>query len=90
MLLGAVNLLPAAPLNGGRVFRGEFAKARGGIKGSRAAGCGGKFVSIGLIVAGILMPNMWLLMMGVFVMIGARMEDGLLPQTDVDAGADAG
>ena len=86
VLLGAVNLLPAAPLDGGRVFRGEFAKARGGIKGSRAAAGVGQIVSIGLIVAGILMPNMWLLMMGVFVMIGARMEDqGLLLQTDVDA-----
>jgi CBS domain-containing protein len=31
-------------------------------------------------------PNMWLVMIGVFVMIGAHMEDqGLLLQTDVDA-----
>jgi Zn-dependent protease len=86
VLLGAVNLLPAAPLDGGRVFRGEFAKTRGGIKGSRAAAGLGQIVSIGLIVAGILMPNVWLLMIGVFVMIGARMEDqGLLLQADVDA-----
>jgi Zn-dependent protease len=86
LLLGAVNLLPAAPLDGGRVFRGEFAKARGGIKGSKTAAGIGQIISLGLIIAGILLPNMWLLMMGVFVMIGARMEDqGLLLQTDVDA-----
>lgn len=86
LLLGAVNLLPASPLDGGRVFRGEFAKNHGGAKGSRTAAGIGQIVSLALIVAGILLPNMWLLMMGVFVMIGARMEDqGMLLQTDVDA-----
>ncbi len=86
LLLGAVNLLPAAPLDGGRVFRGEFARSHGMAKGLKAAAGVGQIVSLALIVAGILLPNMWLLMMGVFVMIGARMEDqGLLLQTDVDA-----
>jgi Zn-dependent protease/predicted transcriptional regulator len=86
LLLGAVNLLPAAPLDGGRVFRGEFAKTRGAIKGTRAAAGLGQIVAIGLIVIGLLIPNMWLIMIGVFVMIGAHMEDqGLLLQTDVDA-----
>ncbi len=86
LLLGAVNLLPAAPLDGGRVFRGEFAKSHGGAKGSRTVAGIGQIISFGLIVAGILLPNMWLLVMGVFVLIGARMEDqGLLLQTDVDA-----
>jgi Zn-dependent protease/predicted transcriptional regulator len=86
LLLGAVNLLPASPLDGGRVSRGEFAKARGAIKGTRAAAGLSQAIAIGLIVAGLLVPNMWLVMIGVFVMIGAHMEDqGLLLQTDVDA-----
>ena len=37
ILLGVVNLLPASPLDGGRVFRGEFAKTKGVMKSSRAA-----------------------------------------------------
>ena len=52
LLLGVVNLLPASPLDGGRVFRGEFAKTKGVIKGSRAAAGLGQFVAYALIVAG--------------------------------------
>ncbi len=86
LLLGAVNLLPASPLDGGRVSRGEFAKARGAIKGQRAAAGLGQAVAVGLIIAGMLVPSMWLVMLGAFVLIGAHMEDqGLLLQTDVDA-----
>jgi Zn-dependent protease len=86
LLLGLVNLLPASPLDGGRVFRGEFAKAKGSIKGSRISAGLGQFIAVGLMVAGFLLPNMWLIMIGGFVLIGAHMEDqGLLLQTDVDA-----
>src|SRR5438270_729418 len=86
LLLGLVNLLPAAPLDGGRVFRGEFAKAKGGIKSSRAAMGLGPAIAVGLMIIGFLIPNMWLIMIGGFVLIGAHMEDqGLLLQTDVDA-----
>jgi Zn-dependent protease len=86
LLLGAVNLLPASPLDGGRVFRGEFAKAHGSLKGTRAAAGLGQAIAFGLVIGGILLPNMWLVMLGAFVMIGAHMEDqGLLLQTDVDA-----
>jgi Zn-dependent protease len=86
LLLGALNLLPASPLDGGRVFRGEFAKAKGGIKGARAATGLGQAIAIGLMITGFLMPNMWLIVIGAFVLIGAHMEDqGLLLQSDVDA-----
>ncbi len=86
LLLGAVNLLPASPLDGGRVFRGEFAKAHGALKGTRAAAGLGQVIALSLIVGGLLLPSMWLIMLGAFVMIGAHMEDqGLLLQTDVDA-----
>jgi predicted transcriptional regulator len=86
LLLGAVNLLPAAPLDGGRVFRGEFSKTKGGIKSSRTAARLGPAIALGLMIIGLLIPNMWLIMIGGFVLIGAHMEDqGLLLQTDVDA-----
>jgi len=92
LLLGVLNLLPASPLDGGRVFRGEFAKTKGVIKGSRAAAGLGQAVAYGLIIAGMALmvsgktTGMWLLILGGFVLIGAHMEDqSLLLQTDVDA-----
>ncbi len=92
LLLGVVNLLPASPLDGGRVFRGEFAKSKGVIKGSRVAAGLGQAVAYGLIIAGMAMmvsgqtTGMWLLILGGFVLIAAHMEDqGMLLQTDVDA-----
>ena len=85
LLLGAVNLLPASPLYGGRVFRGEFAKSHGAIKGMRASAGLGQAIAIAMVIAGVLIPNMWLVMLGAFVMIGAHLEDqGLLLQSDVD------
>ena len=77
---------------GAGVSRGVWRRRSGGIKGMR--GCGwasGRTIAFGLIVAGIVLPNMWLLIMGAFVLIGARMEDqGLLLQSGCGRGADAG
>src|SRR5882757_6907068 len=55
------GLLLAAPLDGGRVFRGEFAKAKGGIKSSRAAMGLGPAIAVVLMIIGFLIPNMWLI-----------------------------
>lgn len=92
VILGLLNLIPASPLDGGRVFRGEFAKTKGVIKGSRAAAGISQFLAYGLILAGMALMvsgknlGMWLLILGGFMLIGAQMEDqGLLLQTDVDA-----
>jgi CBS domain-containing protein/Zn-dependent protease len=100
LLLGAINLLPALPLDGGRFFRSGPAGAPDGkerrrpsVSGSRigtglgfAGGAGlGQWIAIALVVAGLLLGNMWLVLMGAFVLIGAHMENqGLLVQNDVD------
>lgn len=75
LLLAAINLLPAAPLDGGRIFRGEFSRSHGVLKGSRAAIGLGQVIGILLAIAGCVLPNMWLLMIGGFVFIGAHMDD---------------
>jgi len=99
ILLGAINLLPALPLDGGRVFRSRTDGAPDGKDRRRTAagaklGAGlgfglggglGQWIAIALVIAGLLLANLWLVIMGAFVLIGAHMENqGLLVQNDVD------
>jgi CBS domain-containing protein/Zn-dependent protease len=100
LLLGAINLLPALPLDGGRVYSNRptsgapDGKDRRSPTGARlGAGLGfglggglGQWIAIALVVIGILLANYWLIIMGAFVLIGAHMENqGMLVQNDVDS-----
>lgn len=75
LLLAAINLLPAAPLDGGRIFRGELSRNNGVLKGTRAAVGLGQIIGVLLAIVGCVLPNMWLIMIGGFVFIGAHMDD---------------
>ncbi len=86
LLLGAVNLLPAAPLDGGRVLRGKLARSKGVMQGARATAGVGQMVAIGLVVGGVSLGSLWLTVLGVLVMFGPQLEsDSLLLDSDVDA-----
>ncbi len=74
--LGVFNLVPAYPLDGGRILRALFAQAEGPQDSStatRRALTIGQVVATFLIFAGIWQP--WLMLMGFFLFLAVQMEE---------------
>lgn len=92
VLLAVVHLLPAFPLDAGRLIRSGFARsvARGksddGLNRTRQAMLLGQLVAGGMIVLGWIMNNLVIVMAGLSVFAAAHLEDqGVLLQTKVDS-----
>ena len=86
LLLGAANLLPAAPLDGGRRATTRSGLDLAARTGNKQFGSMGQVVAIGLVLAGALTGSIVLIVFGFFVLIGAHMEDqGLILQNEVDS-----
>src|SRR5215472_12001320 len=72
--LALFNLLPAYPMDGGRVLRALFSRRMEAVSATRRA------VSIGLTFATLfmlvgLLANIWLTMIGIFLFMAAQLED---------------
>jgi Zn-dependent protease/CBS domain-containing protein len=73
LLLGAFNLIPAFPMDGGRVFRALLAERMKFSDATKYAAFIGKLFGIFLVMAGIFY-NIWLIIIGIFIYIGANEE----------------
>ena len=73
VFLGAFNLLPAYPLDGGRVLRALFTRIMDFMRATRQAVTIGQACSMLLFFAG--MWNTWLMMIGFFLFVGAQLEE---------------
>jgi CBS domain-containing protein/Zn-dependent protease len=83
--LGLLHLLPAYPLDGGRLLRGSFAREHGIAPAGRAATGLGQLLALAAMLAGMLLHSPWLIIAGFFIMIGAQIEDqGVFFQSVVD------
>jgi CBS domain-containing protein/Zn-dependent protease len=83
--LGVLHLLPAYPLDCGKILRSRFARAHGAAPASRAATGIGQLLALALMVGGLLTHSYWLVIAGFFIMIGAQIEDqGVFFQSVVD------
>jgi Zn-dependent protease/CBS domain-containing protein len=94
--LGLLNLLPAYPLDAGRILRGSMARTRGTAQATKAvSGLSQGFGLLAMVVGlGLLViPNShlsdglspWLIMGGFFIFIGAQLEDqGVMFQSVVE------
>jgi CBS domain-containing protein len=73
VMLGLFNIIPAYPMDGGRILRGILAMKREYLEATRLAADVGKLFAIGFIVAGFFY-NWWLILIGIFVFSGASAE----------------
>ena len=75
ILLGAFNLTPAFPMDGGRVFRALLAERIKYSDATKYAVYLGRIFGIGMVIAGFFLPGYFLLVVvGIFVYIGASEE----------------
>jgi CBS domain-containing protein/Zn-dependent protease len=83
--LGVLHLLPAYPLDFGRLIRGGFARKHGFAPAGRAAAGLGQVIALAVMLGGMLLHSPWLFFAGFFIMIGAQIEDqGVFFQSVVD------
>ncbi len=88
LLLGALNLLPAWPLDGGRMMKGMMlrgAQGKSGADGMRTFALMSPLVATGLVVLGMVTVNFWLIMAGMGLFLMAQVEgQGVALSTGAD------
>ncbi len=72
-LLGCFNLLPAFPMDGGRILRSLLTQRLGLLTATRTAVGVGRIFMVGFVVLGIL-SNPWLLVIAAFLYVSGEQE----------------
>ena len=88
LLLGAFNLLPAFPMDGGRVFRALLSLRLGPVRATRIAALVAQAAAVLLALVG-LRYNLFLVLIAMFIWIGAVTEASMVSARSVLAGVTA-
>jgi Zn-dependent protease len=78
LALGIFNLLPAFPMDGGRLLRACLTTRHGYLVGTRKAARVGRWVALGLGIIGVLTFNLLLIAVAVFVWFSGRREEAVV------------
>jgi Zn-dependent protease len=73
-LLGGFNLLPALPMDGGRVLRAMLERRHDRLTATRQAARIARMLAVVMILGGVFY-DFWLVLIGVFVYLGASAEE---------------
>ena len=91
--LGAVNvalvvfnMLPAFPMDGGRVLRGLLATRMGAVRATDIASAVGQFFALAFFLIGLLGGNFLLALIAVFIFFGANGEAQMVRQRELTRG----
>ncbi len=75
LLLGAFNLLPALPMDGGRIFRAFLARKLGFYRATTIAARVARWLALGLAIFGVFYSG-WFLVLAAFLLFMAFAEEG--------------
>lgn len=77
LILGTFNLIPAFPMDGGRVLRGILATGMDSLKATKIAVSVGQVFAILLFFFGIFF-NWWMALIAIFIYLGAEGEERMV------------
>ncbi len=86
VVLAVFNLIPAFPLDGGRVLRGALATRLGTPRATEIAARVGQLFAFAFFLVGLLGGNFILALIGVFVFFGANGEAQMIRQRELTRG----
>jgi Zn-dependent protease/CBS domain-containing protein len=82
------NLIPAFPMDGGRVLRGLLATRLGAVRATDISSAVGQFFAIAFFLIGLLGGNFILALIAVFIFFGASGEAQIVRQRELTRGLD--
>ncbi|MDY6775732.1 MAG: CBS domain-containing protein [Halobacteria archaeon] len=83
LALAVFNMLPAFPMDGGRVFRALLARSRPYVEATQIAASVGKFFAVGMGILGVLSFNPLLVLIALFVYVAATSESRMAVVSDL-------
>jgi Zn-dependent protease/CBS domain-containing protein len=82
VVLAVFNLIPAFPMDGGRVLRGLLATRLGPVRATDISSAIGQFFAFAFFLIGLLSGNLLLALVAVFIFFGASGEAQLVRQRE--------